>query len=164
MTTDAGKQGPERAKGSESSKESKQDSMKTLTPKEIVEILMTRDFAAQAMGIKLEAIEEAFARISMTVRHDMLNGLAVCHGGMIFALADTAFAYACNSRNRKTLAMQCSINFIASAVEGDLLIAEAREVSLKGRTGLYDINVTNQNGTVIAHFRGTSYGTSSASV
>lgn len=135
-----------------------------LSPQHIVEEIMKRDFAAQAMGIKLISIDEGTASLSMVVRHDMLNGLAICHGGIIFALADTAFAYACNSRNRKTVALTCTINFLTSAVEGDTLIAVAKEVSLKGRTGLYDITVSNQTGAEIAQFRGTSYGTSAATI
>lgn len=88
------------------------EAKKALSPEQIIEEVMKRDLAAQAMGIKFEGVAEGYAKLSMLVRHDMLNGLAVCHGGMIFALADTAFAYACNSRNRRTVALQCSINFI----------------------------------------------------
>lgn len=134
------------------------------SPSQIMEVVMTRDFAAQAMGIKLNSVTEGKASLSMKVRKDMLNGLAICHGGIIFALADTAFAYACNSRNRKTVALQCTISFVKSAVEGDTLTALAEEVSLQGRTGLYDITVTNQNNETISHFRGTSYGTSGQTV
>lgn len=134
------------------------------SPAQIMEVVMTRDFAAQAMGIKINSVAEGSASLSMNVRKDMLNGLAICHGGIIFALADTAFAYACNSRNRKTVALQCTISFVKSAVEGDTLTALAEEVSLQGRTGLYDITVTNQHNETISHFRGTSYGTSGQTV
>src|SRR5579883_3161235 len=123
---------------------------KQLSTEELIREIMTRDFAAQALGIKLLGAGEGYSKLSMLVRRDMLNGLAVCHGGMIFSLADTAFAYACNSRNRRTLALQCSINFIDSAMEGDVLIAEAEERSLKGRTGVYDIKVLKENGQLIA--------------
>jgi|688.fasta_scaffold439496_2 acyl-CoA thioesterase len=139
-------------------------SSKTLSPDQIIEAVMKKDFAAQAMGIKLEGVAEGYAKLSMLVRHDMLNGLALCHGGIIFALADTAFAYACNSRNRRTVALQCTINFINSAAEGDTLFAEAREISLKGRTGVYDIAISNGKGQAVAEFRGTSYGTSGETV
>ncbi len=133
-------------------------------PRKIMELVMTRDFAAQSMGISINSVSEGTASLSMKVRRDMLNGLAICHGGFIFALADTAFAYACNSRNRKTVALQCTISFVKSAVEGDTLTARAEEVSLKGRTGLYDITISNQHNETLAHFRGTSYGTSGHTV
>ena len=128
---------------------------------EIADTLMSRDHASQALGMKLEKIGEGTAVISMPVTRDKLNGHDICHGGLIFSLADTAFALACNSRNRKTLALSCTINFVASAVEGDILTATASEVSLNNRTGVYDITVRNQTGKIIAHFRGSSYGTSS---
>ena len=93
----------------------------------------------------------------MTVRADMLNGHAICHGGFIFTLADSAFAYACNSYNLNTVASGCAIDFLAPAREGDVLTAVAQERSASGRTGVYDIEVTNQRGEKIALFRGKSY-------
>ena len=93
----------------------------------------------------------------MTVRTDMLNGHAICHGGFIFTLADSAFAFACNSYNLTTVASGCSIDFIAPAREGDLLTAIAHERSVSGRTGVYDIEVKNQRRETIAYFRGRSY-------
>ena len=93
----------------------------------------------------------------MVVRADMLNGFATCHGGFITTLADSAFAFACNSRNDMTVASGLSIDFLAPAREGDCLTAEAAEVSLAGRTGVYDVNVRNQRGEAIAVFRGRSY-------
>lgn len=125
------------------------------------ETMMRNDTAAQAMEIKLLEIRPGFAKMKMIVRRDMLNGFEICHGGMTFALADTAFAYACNSRNKKTVAMQCSIHYIAASKEGDELTAIAEETSLTGRTGVYDITIINQHGKTVAHFRGTSYATSS---
>lgn len=123
--------------------------------------MMERDFASRWLGIKLESIAAGSAKLSMTVTEDMLNGHAICHGGIIFTLADTAFAYACNSRNVKTVALNCTINYVTSAKEGERLVALAKEVTLKGRTGVYDVIVETESGTAIAHFRGTSYGTSS---
>ena len=99
----------------------------------------------------------ALAEVSMTVRTDMLNGHAICHGGFIFTLADSAFAFACNSYNLTTVASGCSIDFIAPAREGDLLTAIAHERSVSGRTGVYDIEVKNQRRETIAYFRGRSY-------
>ena len=116
-----------------------------------------RDYAAQALGIQLTAIRPGHARMTMTVRKDMVNGHDICHGGMIFTLADTAFAYACNSRNHVTVASGCMIDFVAPARLDDVLTAEAEERSLSGRTGVYDITVTNQRRELIALFRGNSY-------
>jgi acyl-CoA thioesterase len=93
----------------------------------------------------------------MTVRADMVNGHAICHGGLIFTLADSAFAFACNSHNLTTVASGCTIEFLAPAHEGDELTASAIERSVAGRTGVYDIEVTNQRGEVIALFRGKSH-------
>jgi acyl-CoA thioesterase len=91
------------------------------------------------------------------VRGDMLNGHAICHGGFIFTLADSAFAFACNSRNHNTVASAGNIDFLAPAQEGDLLTAEAVEQSLSGRTGVYDIGVTRGDGIRIAMLRGKSH-------
>lgn len=116
-----------------------------------------RDTAARSMGIAIEQVGPGWARLSMSVRPDMLNGHGVCHGGFIFALADTSFAYACNSGNRVTLASGCSIEFLAPGRPGSLLRAEARQRSAGGRTGVYDIEVSDADGVLIALFRGKSY-------
>jgi acyl-CoA thioesterase len=116
-----------------------------------------RDYAAQAMGIELVEIRPAYARMTMAVRKDMVNGHDIGHGGMIFTLADTAFAYACNSRNEATVAAGCMIDFVSPARLGDVLTAEAKERALAGRTGVYDVEVSNQNRELIALFRGNSY-------
>jgi acyl-CoA thioesterase len=118
-----------------------------------------RDRAAQALGITVEAIGPGLARCRMTVRDDMVQGHATCHGGLTFTLADTAFAYACNAYNRATVALGAEIAFLAPARAGDTLSATARERSRSGRTGIYDVEVTNGDGTLIALFRGTSYET-----
>jgi acyl-CoA thioesterase len=93
----------------------------------------------------------------MTVRGDMVNGHHICHGGLIFTLADTAFAYACNAYNRNTVASGCNIDFVATGREGDTLQAEAVERTLSGRTGVYDVTVRDSAGNTIALFRGKSY-------
>jgi len=98
-----------------------------------------------------------YARIVMTVRADMLNSLKICQGGLITTLADAAFAYACNSHNELTLAAGIMVDFVAPAKEGDVLSAAANEVSQSGRTGIYDVVVTNQNGETIALLRGRSH-------
>jgi acyl-CoA thioesterase len=116
-----------------------------------------RDRASQAMGMQISAIGPGYAELTMTVRADMLNGHAICHGGFIFTLADSAYAFACNSYKLTTVASGCAIDFVAPAREGDVLAAMARERSVSGRTGVYDIEVTNQRGETVAYFRGKSY-------
>jgi len=119
--------------------------------------MFAADAASRGLGMVIDEIAPGYARISMSVRSGMLNGHAICHGGFIFALADSAFAFACNSHNLNTVASGCTIDFLAPAHENDRLTAVARERSLAGRTGVYDIVVTNQDGRAIALFRGRSY-------
>jgi acyl-CoA thioesterase len=132
-------------------------------PQSIAEAVRTgmyeRDRAAQALGITVEAIGPGFARCRMPVRDDMVQGHATCHGGLTFTLADTAFAYACNACNRATVALGAEIAFLVPARAGDVLLATARERARAGRTGVYDVEVSNGDGTVVALFRGTSYET-----
>ncbi|MFC5511449.1 hydroxyphenylacetyl-CoA thioesterase PaaI [Massilia jejuensis] len=116
-----------------------------------------RDPASQALGMKLDAIGPGHARMSMRVRADMLNGHQTCHGGFIFMLADSAFAFACNSHNFNTVGAGCTIDYLAPGREGDLLIAEAAEQALAGKTGVYDVTVKNGEGRTIALFRGKSH-------
>lgn len=124
--------------------------------RKVIEAMYDRDAAAQHLGITIMAVGAGTARLSMTVAPHMLNGHASCHGGFIFALADTAFAYACNSRNDATVAAGCSIEYLAPARAGDMLVATAQETARAGRQGVYDILVTNQDGVAIAAFRGRS--------
>lgn len=119
--------------------------------------MFARDKAAQHLGIKVDKVGPGFAVLSMKVREEMLNGHHIGHGGFIFALADTAFAYACNAYNFNTVASGCSIDYVAPAHLGDTLTATAEERALSGRTGVYDITVRNQKSDNIAHFRGKSY-------
>jgi acyl-CoA thioesterase len=114
------------------------------------------DRASQALEMRIVEVHPGYAKVAMTVRADMANGHATCHGGMIFALADSAFAFACNSYNLATVAAGCVIDFLAPAYVGDELIAEAVEQALAGRSGVYDVAVTNQKGQRIAMFRGRS--------
>jgi acyl-CoA thioesterase len=122
----------------------------------VAELLRSREGTGAAWGIEIEDVREGYARIAMRVRKDMLNGKAMAHGGMIFALADTAFAYACNSRNVSAVAQQASIVILAQAHEGDRLIAEAEEQGLAGRSGVYAVKVQNDKGKDIAVFQGLS--------
>ena len=119
--------------------------------------MFARDRASQAMGMRISKVGPGRAELTMTVRADMLNGHATCHGGFIFTLADSAFAFACNSANLTTVASGCSIDFIAPAREDDVLIAIGQERTLSGRTGVYDIEIRNQRGETVALFRGKSY-------
>ena len=118
--------------------------------------LYARDAAARGLGIVLLEVRPGFARMTMTVRPDMLNAHDICHGGFTFALADTTFAYACNNRNQVTVAAGCDIVYPAAGRLGDVLTAVAEEKLLHGRSGIYDITVSNQNGVVVALMRGQS--------
>jgi acyl-CoA thioesterase len=119
--------------------------------------LFARDRASQALGMRLEAVRPGWARVVMAVRADMLNGHRVCHGGLVFALADSAFAFACNSYNETTVAAAGAIDFLGGAREGDELTAEASELWRTRRNGIYEITVSNQRGERVALFRGRSY-------
>lgn len=121
--------------------------------------MYARDGASQALGMTLEEVRPGYARLRMTVRPDMLNGHGTCHGGLVFALADSAFAFACNSRDVPTVASGCTIEFLAPAEEGDVLVAEAQERSLEGRNGIYDVDVRLAEGRLVATFRGRSAAT-----
>ena len=118
--------------------------------------MLSRDNATAAMGIALADVGPGHARMTMTVRPDMLNGHQTCHGGFIFALADSAFAFACNSYNMNTVGAGCSIDYLAPGREGDVLTAHAVEQALAGKSGVYDVKVSNQDGRAVALFRGKS--------
>jgi acyl-CoA thioesterase len=122
----------------------------------VAEAMLAREGTGPAWGVEIEEVREGYARIRMTLRDDMLNGHRSAHGGMIFALADTAFAYACNSRNETTVAQSATISFLAPAAAGDVLVAEARETSRSGRSGVYQASIRTADGRVIAEFTGLS--------
>lgn len=134
--------------------------LENLTPDELAsqcaKTMYESDWAAQALEMNIIEVREGYAKLSMVVRKDMSNGHAICHGGMIFTLADTAFAYSCNSYNKVTVAAGCNIEFVAPGKLGDTLIAEAKKVSLTGRSGIYDVTISDSGGQAIAHFRGKS--------
>ena len=119
--------------------------------------MMQHDRVLATLGIAIDAIAPGRASVSMTVRDDMLNGFAICHGGLLTTLADTAFAYACNSHDEVTVASGLSVDFVAPAHAGDRLEAHAEERMQRGRTGVYDVTVRNQHEHVIALFRGRSH-------
>lgn len=118
--------------------------------------LWDRDHASRALGIMLEEVRPGYARTTMTIVETMVNGHAIAHGGMLFALADSTFALACNSRNVPFVALQCSISYLAAARLGDRVTAEAQERSLRGRTGVYDVTLSREDET-LALFRGVCY-------
>lgn len=116
------------------------------------------DDASRALGMVLDEIGPGHAKMRMTVRDDMINGHELCHGGLIFTLADSAFAFACNARNQITVAAGAEIHFISSAKKGETLIAVAHERAGAGRSGIYDIEVSDSaSGRLIALFRGRSH-------
>ena len=127
------------------------------SPDAVRDAMQAGDAVLRLLGMRVDSVGHGRAAVSMPVRTDMLNGFGICHGGLVATLADTAFAYACNAQGELTVASGFSIDLLAPAHEGDVLSAEAHEVSRSGRTGLYDIAVRNQRGEAVAAFRGRSY-------
>lgn len=131
-----------------------------MTPDQIAQksadAMWKSDRASKMLGFEITSVSEGQATLTLTVRPDHCNGHGICHGGITFALADSAFAFACNSRNQSTVAQHNSITYLAPGQLGDILTANATEVALKGRSGIYDVTVSNQTGTIIAEFRGNS--------
>ena len=130
--------------------------MSPTTPQQVADAMHARDHAARALDINIVAVNLGSATVSMVVRQDMVNGHDICHGGYMALLCDTAFAYACNSYNFNTVASGFSIEILAPAKLGDTLVAVGVEQAQRGRQGVYDIKLTNQNGDIIALFRGKS--------
>jgi acyl-CoA thioesterase len=131
-----------------------------MTPDELARAtaaaMYENDACSRALGLEIMEVRAGYARLRMAVRDDFLNGHQICHGGLIFTLADSTFAFACNSYNLNTVASGCSIEFLRPVHGGDVLTAEAVEQTLNGRTGIYDIRVTNRAGDTVAMFRGKS--------
>lgn len=132
----------------------------SLTPQQVAEqvaeIMWPDDHAARGLGMEIVSVGPGTATLRMTVRQDMVNGHGTCHGAFIFAVADSCFAYACNSDNHRAVAGGVEINFLAPAFLGDVLTAVGQRRQQGGRSGVYDIEVTNQQGKLIALFRGRS--------
>ena len=132
----------------------------SITPEErarrSAEALWAGDRASQAMGMAIEAVGPGTATVSMTLRPDHLNGHGTAHGGIVFTLADSAFAFACNSRNQRAVAQHAVITFISAGRGGERLLATAREAALAGRSGTYDVTVTGEDGRTVAIFQGLS--------
>jgi acyl-CoA thioesterase len=131
----------------------------TLSPDDLAracaDAMWKEDDASKGLGMTIVEIGPGHATLSMAVRPEMVNGQRIAHGGFIFLLADSAFAFACNSRNQRAVAAQCDITFIRPGKLGDVLVATAREISSSGRSGIYDVRVTSGD-VVIAEFRGHS--------
>ena len=128
-------------------------------PETVVAKMMQDDLFSQWLGISIIEIAEGYSKIKMTVRPEMMNGLGIVHGGIAFSLGDSCFAFACNSRNVLSVALDTSINFLKPVHVADELTAEAKELHNGKSTGLYHITITNQNNHVIAVFKGTCYRT-----
>lgn len=131
-----------------------------LSPQALAEacarVMWDDDNATRHLGMELVSIAPGEAVIAMDITDAMTNGHGICHGGYMFTLADSAFAFACNSHNQRSVAQHCSVSFIAPAFRGDRLTASAQEVSRRGRSGIYDVRITNQEGEIVAEFRGHS--------
>ncbi len=131
----------------------------TLSPDDLAracaEAMWKDDDASQGLGMEIVDVKCGEATLAMTIKPHMVNGQRIAHGGFIFLLADSAFAFACNSHNERAVAAQCDISFIRPGKLGDRLVATAREVSRSGRSGIYDVRVSSGD-TVIAEFRGHS--------
>ncbi|MBY0478156.1 MAG: hydroxyphenylacetyl-CoA thioesterase PaaI [Chitinophagaceae bacterium] len=125
----------------------------------VVAHMMQHDLFSQWLGIEVIQIKEGYSKIKITVRKEMMNGLGIVHGGIAFSLADSAFAFACNNRNNLSVALDTSINFLKPVHVGDVLIAEAKELHNGRSTGLYHIQIYNQNDHLVAQFKGTCYRT-----
>lgn len=131
-----------------------------MTPDELAKAcadsMWKHDEASRGLGMEIIDVSKGRAVLQLVVRKDMVNGQNICHGGFMFLVADSAFAFACNGYNQFTVAQSCKIDFLAPAYEGDVLTAVAEERYREGRSGIYDCTVTNQDGKVIAEMRGNS--------
>ncbi|WP_068110834.1 hydroxyphenylacetyl-CoA thioesterase PaaI [Tropicimonas marinistellae] len=131
-----------------------------MTPKQraerSAEAMWSSDMASAWFGMTIDEVDEGRATLSLTIEPHHANGHGICHGGVTFALADSAFAFACNSRNQSTVAQHNMISYIAPGRVGDCLTARAEEVTLNGRSGIYDVRITNQDDKLIAEMRGFS--------
>lgn len=130
-----------------------------MTSAQVVDKMMEKDKFSQWLGITVLESKEGYSKIRMTVREEMMNGLGIVHGGVAFSMADSAFAFACNSRNNLSVALDTAINFLKPVYPGDVLTAEAKEIHNGKTTGLYHISVYNQNDHLVAFFKGTCFRT-----
>ncbi|HMO61946.1 MAG TPA: hydroxyphenylacetyl-CoA thioesterase PaaI [Ferruginibacter sp.] len=135
------------------------ESSNRITAKVVVDKMMQDDLFSQWLGITILDVRDGYSKIQMTVRPEMINGFGIVHGGIAFSLADSAFAFACNNRNVLSVALDTAINFLKPVHPGDVLTAEAKELHNGKSTGLYNVIISNQNGHVVAVFKGTCFRT-----
>ena len=128
-----------------------------IAPEQIVTFMLQHDLYSQWLGISLITCKVGYCKIKMTVRPEMINGLGIIHGGIAFSFADSAFAFACNNRNRLSVALDTSINFIKPIQVGQTLIAESKELHHGKSTGLYEVYITSECGQLLALFKGTCF-------
>jgi acyl-CoA thioesterase len=133
--------------------------MSNENPTSVIDHLMQHDAFSQWLGIKIIEIKEGYAKIEMVLRQEMTNGFQVAHGGIIFSFADSALAFACNTRNNLSLALECNISFLKQVHTGDVLVAEATEIHHGKSTGVYSISIINQHQKQVALFKGTCFRT-----
>lgn len=131
-----------------------------LSPDQVLASMLKRDRFTHWLGLEIDEIGIGYCKLHYTIREDMVNGFDNVHGGVLFSAADSAFAFACNSHGRITVALDVSITFTRPAKTGDTLVVEAKELHLGNKTGLYDIRTTNEEGKLVALFKGTAYRTS----
>lgn len=129
------------------------------TPSEVVNAMMATDSFSQWMGLVIDEVREGYCRLHCQLRPDMVNGFGIMHGGVAFSIADSAFAFACNSRNELSVAQDMSVTFTKAGKVGDVLHAEAIEIHNGRKTGLYEIKVTNQEGALVAAVKATAFRT-----
>jgi len=130
------------------------------SPLEVLEIMLRNDKFTKWLGLEVDEVRTGYCRLHYKVKDEMLNGFSNIHGGILFSASDSAFAFACNSHGRITVALDVSITFTRPAKEGETLTVEATELYLGNKTGLYDIRTTNEKGELVAFFKGTAYRTS----
>lgn len=130
------------------------------SPQQVLDIMLSRDKFTRWLGLRVDEVGPGYCRLNYTVNEDMLNGFSSIHGGILFAAADSAFAFACNSHGRVTVALDVSITFTRPATAGEILTVEAKEIHLGNKTSVYDVRTNNEKGELVALFKGTAYRTS----
>ena len=131
-----------------------------LTPKEVLQRMLQHDKFTEWLGLQVDAVDTGYCKLHYTVKDEMLNGFHSIHGGVLFSASDSAFAFACNSHGMLTVALDVSISFTRAANPGEVLVVEAKQLHAGNKTGFYDVRTTNQNGELVAWFKGTAYRTS----
>ncbi len=130
------------------------------TTQQILATMLAKDHFSKWLGIVVDDYKEGYCKLHFTIRQEMLNGFGTVHGGVLFSVADSAFAFACNSAGRLSVALDANISFIKAGKEGDTLLVTAQKLHLGNKTGFYDVTVANEGGELVAVFKGTAYVTS----